>query len=83
MFNFLLQGTETGQPQFMEEVTWNSCGLGNQPMPEDRSTKNGKKAENSPLLTPAYDLGDSNEDQVAQVWMLCVRCEIVISILVE
>lgn len=60
------KGTETGQPQFMEEVTWNSCGLGNQPMPEDRSTKNGKKAENSPLLTPAYDLGDSNEDQVAQ-----------------
>ncbi|XP_060204010.1 uncharacterized protein LOC132632193 [Lycium barbarum] len=60
-------GTGTGLPQFMEEVTWDSCGLGNQPMHQDKSKNNGKKAENSPLLTPSADeLGDSNEEQVAQ-----------------
>ncbi|XP_049394261.1 uncharacterized protein LOC125858509 [Solanum stenotomum] len=59
-------GTETGHPQFMEEVAWDSCGLDNQPAPEDKSKNNGKKTENSPLLTPADDLGDSNEEQVVQ-----------------
>lgn len=55
----------------MEEVTWDSCGLGNQPTPEDKSKNNGKKAENSPLLTPADDLGGSNEEQVVQVCSMC------------
>ncbi|XP_015070018.1 uncharacterized protein LOC107014564 [Solanum pennellii] len=59
-------GTETGHPQFMEEVDRDSCGLDNQPMPEDKSKNNGKKTENSPLLTSADDLGDSNEEQVVQ-----------------
>ncbi|KAJ8554224.1 hypothetical protein K7X08_024902 [Anisodus acutangulus] len=60
-------GTGTGHPQFMEEVTWNSCGLCNQPVHEDKSKNNGKTAENSPLLTPPADeLGDSNEEQLVQ-----------------
>ncbi|KAM3319672.1 hypothetical protein P3S67_006872 [Capsicum chacoense] len=59
-------GTGIGHPQFMGKVTWDSCELSNQPMHEDKSKFNGKKAEISPLLTPADDLEDSNEEQVAQ-----------------
>ncbi|CAN4085613.1 unnamed protein product [Withania somnifera] len=58
-------GTRTGHPQFRGEVTWDSCGLDSQPMHEDKSKNNGKKAESS-LLIPADELGDSNEEQVAQ-----------------
>ncbi|KAK4351040.1 hypothetical protein RND71_030353 [Anisodus tanguticus] len=65
-------GTGTGHPQFMEEVAWDSCGPGNQPMHEDKSKNNGKKVENSPLLTPTDELGDSNEEQVVQVCSLCI-----------
>lgn len=60
-------GTGTGHPQFMEEVTWDSCGLSNHLMHVDKSNNNGNKAENSPLLTPPADeLGDSNEELVVQ-----------------
>ncbi|MCD7461405.1 hypothetical protein HAX54_046050 [Datura stramonium] len=60
-------GTGTGNAQFMGEVTWDSCRLSNYPMREDKSNNNGKKAENSPLLTPPADaLGDSNEELVVQ-----------------
>ncbi|KAF3613615.1 hypothetical protein FXO38_26678 [Capsicum annuum] len=51
--NLLLQGTGTGHPQFTGEATSDSCGLGNQPMHEDKSRNNGKKVEISPLLTLA------------------------------
>lgn len=70
--NFLIQGTGTGHPQFMEEVAWDACGLGYPPMHEDKSKNDGKKVGSSSLLTPSADeLRDSKEEQVAQVCSMC------------
>ncbi|PHT48546.1 T-complex protein 1 subunit zeta 2 [Capsicum baccatum] len=58
----------TGHPQFTGEATSDSCGLDNQPMHEDKSRNNGKTVEISPLLTLADELGNSNKEQIAQVF---------------